>query len=686
MLSKKFIFSFIFSFFATFIVGFFIWSAFVDFPGNFIKPVLAEINSKLFTASISFTDKNLNQNNNDNQEPQPEEVDLLSSPDVENQSPIIEINYEYQDFLDDIEEELDIIDQQINALDDEQNDQDQVVLPDESQIPDDQNLDEDLKDETENNPETTVCIGQININTSLAEDLDKITQIGPATAQKIILARPFYSLNDLLKVSGIGEATLQEIIEQGCAYVEPGLVPPVSGGGGSGGGGGGSIPVVYPKILISEVQISPIDERFVELYNPNNYEVNLTNWYIQRKTQTSDSWGSLVSSPKFEGKIIPANGYFLISRSDATAEIILDLTLTENNSLVLKNPDGDISDKLGFGLVEDYELSPTMNPEENKSIGRKVLPDNSEQDTDDNSADFELDAPTKKTQNITYVEPPPSTDTTPPEVSFSLESIQNELAFSINFTIVDSAVDTVSPSGVGSYIFHWQENGGDWQEDISISVDGSLTSVDFTRDFIGEDGKTYNFQVKATDVAGNISGWLPETPANTIINIPVVLKEVLINEIQIAGEIADDEFVELYNPNNIDIDISSFSLKKKTSSGTESNLVSSASFSGIITALGYFLIAPQDDTDGTPNYTGTAVPDLRYSGKSYSVASNNTVLLYDKDDNLQDKVGFGSAIDFETAPVLNPDDEKSIQRKNLGEDTGDNSQDFIIIDTPTPKG
>jgi len=56
-----------------------------------------------------------------------------------------------------------------------------------------------------NQVQTTACAGQININTASAEDLDKITEVGPATAQKIILARPFYSLNDLLKVSGIGE-------------------------------------------------------------------------------------------------------------------------------------------------------------------------------------------------------------------------------------------------------------------------------------------------------------------------------------------------------------------------------------------------------------------------------------------------------------------------------------------------
>ena len=62
---------------------------------------------------------------------------------------------------------------------------------------------------------------------------------------------------------------------------------------GSGGGGGGS-PVVYPKILISEIQIDPIGQRFVELYNPNIASVDLTGWYLQRKDANDTSWLSLI--------------------------------------------------------------------------------------------------------------------------------------------------------------------------------------------------------------------------------------------------------------------------------------------------------------------------------------------------------------------------------------------------------
>ena len=76
--------------------------------------------------------------------------------------------------------------------------------------------------------------GQIDINQASAEDLDKITQIGPVTAGKIIEERnikPFESLDDLLRVKGIGETTLAKIKQEGLACVSLGgspEIPPVS--------------------------------------------------------------------------------------------------------------------------------------------------------------------------------------------------------------------------------------------------------------------------------------------------------------------------------------------------------------------------------------------------------------------------------------------------------------------------
>ncbi len=59
----------------------------------------------------------------------------------------------------------------------------------------------------------------ININQASAEDLQKITNIGPKRAEDVIAKRPYKKLDELSKVNGIGEVRLQEIKEEGLACV-----------------------------------------------------------------------------------------------------------------------------------------------------------------------------------------------------------------------------------------------------------------------------------------------------------------------------------------------------------------------------------------------------------------------------------------------------------------------------------
>lgn len=111
----------------------------------------------------------------------------------------------------------------------------------------------------------------------------------------------------------------------------------------------------FAQVVITEVQIAPIDARFIELHNTSDADVDLTGWYIQRKTATGSSFNSLVTKTYFENKTIAAGGYFLISRgSISDADIVKgNLTLTESNTLRIRNSDGEDVDQVEWGSVEE---------------------------------------------------------------------------------------------------------------------------------------------------------------------------------------------------------------------------------------------------------------------------------------------------------------------------------------------
>jgi hypothetical protein len=211
--------------------------------------------------------------------------------------------------------------------------------------------------------------------------------------------------------------------------------------------GGSSAKIVYPNILISEVQLestADAKDEFVELYNPNNSDVDLSGWYLHRKTAGSQSWSTYASSRLFSEKTILAKGYFLIARTDFYAnlgDIFTDSSITNDNSFALKNPNGEISDKLGFGDASDPELLATQNPDVGQSIGRKVLSDGSEEETNNNLSDFELQNPTPKSGNITYVPPINQLSIT----TYIIDNLTIDLEFS---ETVNADVDILNSLGV----------------------------------------------------------------------------------------------------------------------------------------------------------------------------------------------------------------------------------------------
>lgn len=163
-----------------------------------------------------------------------------------------------------------------------------------------------------------------------------------------------------------------------------------------------------------------------------------------------------------------------------------------------------------------------------------------------------------------------------------------------------------------------------------------------------------------------------------LLSVPVKADSghLVISEVQVSGISANDEFVELYNSTDSPIDINGYRLSKETSGGTISNLITT--MTGIVPAHGYFLVTP------VSGFSGAVSNDLAYSTSSF-VTDNNTIILYsDAGHTVIDKVGFGTAINFESAVFpTTPPLGQSIERI-LNRDTDNNSLDFQIREFPNP--
>ena len=150
---------------------------------------------------------------------------------------------------------------------------------------------------------------------------------------------------------------------------------------------------------------------------------------------------------------------------------------------------------------------------------------------------------------------------------------------------------------------------------------------------------------------------------------------LIISEIQISGYRSTDEYIKIYNSSGTDINLYNYKIIKKTSSGSQYNLISGFDENTIVRAGEYFLIAHKDYSS-----YGYGFPvDFYYTNTSYSLSKDNSLYLMNNKSEILDIVGFGNCFEKEGETCLNNLNDYEIYRRNNNIDTNNNINDFILI-------
>lgn len=140
---------------------------------------------------------------------------------------------------------------------------------------------------------------------------------------------------------------------------------------------------------------------------------------------------------------------------------------------------------------------------------------------------------------------------------------------------------------------------------------------------------------------------------------------LVIDEFQISGESADDEYVVIYNNSADSIILNDYTLSRKTKTGT--------SFNTLYKFINFTFAPFQKVKISHSKYTGAK--ELTYSTTSYSITADNTLAIIAPDKSYVDYIGFGEATLYEGNPIDAPQAKQIFQRTN-GIDSDNNFNDF----------
>ncbi|HEX2453705.1 MAG TPA: lamin tail domain-containing protein [Vicinamibacterales bacterium] len=454
---------------------------------------------------------------------------------------------------------------------------------------------------------------------------------------------------------------------------------------------------VSPDIVISQVYGAggnagaSYRNDFIELFNRGATPVTVTGWTVQYAATTGTSWQTTTLS----GTIQPGR-YYLVQEAtggggtvslpapDATGGISMAAgagkvaLVRVGTALSGACPTGvTIADLLGYGTGTNCsETAPTGTLSATNAAIRKA---GGAADTDDNSTDFALGAPT------------PRNSTTG---SLSGIGAANPLAIHSG----DPAILTVtvspgtSPPSTGLMVL----------ADLSSILGASAQP--FADDGVDPDQVAGDnvFTFRATAITGapgvfNLPATITDNEgrsASTTIALSIVAPpaNVVISQVYggggNSGAFYRNDFIELRNRESFDVNVTGWSVQYASAAGSS---WAATALTGTIPAGGYYLVQEAAGSGGTqplpsPDASGTIA--MSATNGKVALLSSSTLLTVScpAPASTLDFVGYGTANCFEgtgAAPGL--DNESAAIRLDGGlTDTNDNAADFVE-GSPFPK-
>jgi hypothetical protein len=331
---------------------------------------------------------------------------------------------------------------------------------------------------------------------------------------------------------------------------------------------------ISPNIVISQIQLgnaTSASNEFIEVYNNSATDVEITNWCLYYASATSIQNGSKLACFLVENSNIhlylPAYSFaFAISNQLATATPTLGSDLKFSATLSgtaghvrLIDSGGAEIDKVGWGTtaVSAEGASPAAVPSVGKVLNRKTIATNILQDTDVNGNDFEVVSPrtTYLYGSLYEVQ----------DLCSNIIGIQMVLpdGYSVDTAGVCSSppvdvctnldgLQTIMPSGYAL------DANGNCQIDVCQNLDGLQLILPDGMESDASGGCVMHDECSnLSDIQADIpDGYKREAGNNCMLNLlPLKITEMLPNAI---GSDEGNEFIELYNPNDSDVNLSNY--------------------------------------------------------------------------------------------------------------------------------